>query len=57
MINETSRRVDYLYGLCDKAYDSEPIKAFSKRCGHTTIIDVNPRNCEETKIALEGEKP
>jgi transposase len=56
VINETTRRVDYLYDLCDKAYDSEPITAFSKIRGHTPIIDVNPRNCEETKIAIEGEK-
>jgi transposase len=56
VINETTRRVDYLYDLCDKAYDSEPIIAFSKARGHTPIIDVNPRNCEETKTALEGQK-
>lgn len=56
VINETTKRVDYLYDLCDKAYDSEPIVAFSKRCGHTPVIDVNPRNCEETKTASEGEK-
>jgi len=29
---------------------------FSKKCGHIPIIDVNPRNCEETKIAIEGDK-
>ena len=56
VINETTRRVDYLYDLCDKAYDSQYIEAFSKKCGHTPIIDVNPRNCEETKIAIEGDK-
>ena len=56
VINETTKRVDYLYDLCDKAYDSQPIIAFSKGCGHTPIIDVNPRNCEETKTALEGQK-
>jgi hypothetical protein len=56
VINETTKRVDYLYDLCDKAYDSEPIIAFSKKRGHAPIIDVNPRNCEETKTALEGQK-
>ena len=56
VIHETTKRVDYLYDLCDKAYDSEPIVAFSKTRGHTPIIDVNPRNCEETKIAIEGDK-
>jgi len=56
VINETTKRVDYLYDLCDKAYDSEPIVAFSKTRGHTPIIDINPRNCEETKIAIEGDK-
>ena len=56
VINETTRRVDYLYDLCDKGYDSQSIKTFSKKRGHTPIIDVNPRNCEETKIALKGQK-
>lgn len=56
VINETTKRVDYLYDLCDKAYDSQPITAFSKKSGHTPIIDVNPRNCKETKIAIEGDK-
>jgi hypothetical protein len=56
VINETTKRVDYLYDLCDKAYDSQPIIAFSKGCGHTPIIDVNPRNSEETKVSLEGDR-
>lgn len=56
IINETSHRVDYLYDLCDKAYDSGPVEAFSKKCGHVPIIDINPRNCEETKTRVEGEK-
>jgi len=56
VINETTKRVDYLYDLCDKAYDSQGIVAFSKMRGHTPLIDVNPRNCEETKTALEGQK-
>ena len=56
VINETTKRVDYLYDLCDKAYDSEPIAAFSKIRGHIPIIDVNPRNCEATKTVLEGQK-
>lgn len=56
VINETSRRVDYLYDLCDKAYDSGAIITFSKKEGHIPIIDVNPRNSDETKGAIEGEK-
>ncbi len=56
IINETTGRVDYLYDLCDKAYDSKPIEAFSKIRGHIPIIDINPRNCEETKIAIEGDR-
>lgn len=56
VINETTKRVNYLYDLCDKAYDSQPIAAFSKIRGHSPIIDVNPRNCEETKTAIEGDK-
>lgn len=56
VINETTKRVDYLYDLCDKAYDSEPIEAFSKTRGHIPIIDINPRNCKETKTAIEGDR-
>lgn len=56
VINETSNRVDYLYDLCDKAYDSEPIKTFSSKRGHVPIIDINPRRSEEIKIAIEGQK-
>ena len=56
VINETSKRVDYFYDLCDKAYDSEVIETFSAIRGHIAIIDVNPRNCEATKIEIEGER-
>jgi transposase len=56
VINETSNRVDYLYDLCDKAYDSESIKTFSSKRGHVPIIDSNPRRSEEIKIAIEGQK-
>lgn len=56
VINETSNRVDYLYDLCDKAYDSEPIKTFSSKRGHVPIIDINPRRSEEIKITIEGQK-
>lgn len=56
VINETTKRVHYLYDLCDKAYDSEHIKAFSRIRRHTPIIDVNPRNSKETKTAIEGDK-
>jgi transposase len=56
IINETSNRVDYLYDLCDKGYDSEAIRTFSHQKGHIPIIDVNPRNCEETKMAIEASR-
>jgi transposase len=56
VINETSKRIDYLYDLCDKGYDSQVIEAFSKTREHIPIIAVNPRNCKATKIAIEGER-
>lgn len=56
VINETSNRVDYLYDLCDKGYDSETVKTFSRQRGHVPVIDVNPRNCEETKMAIEASR-
>ncbi len=56
VINETSNRVDYFYDLCDKGYDSETIKAFSVKKGHVPIIDINPRNSEETKMAIEANR-
>jgi len=56
VINETSNRVDYLYDLCDKGYDSETIKAFSRKKGHVPIIDINPRNSEETKMVMEANR-
>lgn len=56
VINETSNRVDYLYDLCDKGYDSEAIKTFSVKKGHVPIIDINPRNSEETKMAIEANR-
>lgn len=52
----SSSLFDYLYDLCDKAYDSEAIKTFSLKRGHVPIIDVNPRNSEETKMAIEANR-
>ena len=52
VINETTRRVNYLYDLCDKAYDSKSIIEFSKARGHIPIIDVNPRNSKDAILDL-----
>ncbi len=52
LIDETSRRVTYLYDLQDAAYDSDIIRDFSRRLNHRPIIDINPRNSKERKQAI-----
>ena len=39
----TATRVTNLYDLMDAAYDAPEIHAFSRRLGHVSIIDHNPR--------------
>jgi len=54
LINETSRKVNYLYDLQDAAYDADIIRAYSQLHGHRPIIDINPKNSKvlKEKIAL-----
>jgi|LGVE01.1.fsa_nt_gb transposase len=58
LINETSRKVNYLYDLQDAAYDADIIRAYSKLHGHRPIIDINPKNSKalKAKIALIKEE-
>lgn len=58
LMQETSRRVNYLYDLQDAGYDADIIRAFSIQLGHRPIIDINPKNSKElkAKIALQKEE-
>jgi hypothetical protein len=56
LIQETSRRVSYLYDLQDAGYDSNIIRDFSKKLGHCPIIDINPKNSKELKEKIELQK-
>lgn len=49
LMNETSKRVSYLYDLQDAGYDSDIIREFSKKLNHKPIIDINPKNSKELK--------
>ena len=58
LMQETSRRVNYLYDLQDAGYDADIIRAFSSKLGHRPIIDINPKNSKalKAKIALDKEE-
>jgi transposase len=58
LINETSKRVPYLFDLQDAGYDSNIIRDFSKKLNHKPLIDINPKNSKELKatIALQKEE-
>lgn len=53
LIQETSKRVNYLYDLQDAGYDADIIREFSIQCGHRPIIDINPKNSKELKAKIE----
>jgi len=53
LIQETSRRVNYLYDLQDAGYDADIIRKFSIKHGHKPIIDINPKNSKELKAKIE----
>ena len=53
LIQETSKRVNYLYDLQDAGYDADIIKEFSSKLGHRPIIDINPKNSKELKTKVE----
>jgi len=53
LIQETSKRVNYLYDLQDAGYDADIIREFSTALGHRPIIDTNPKNSKELKAQIE----
>jgi transposase len=53
LMQETSKRVKYLYDLQDAGYDADIIREFSIKLGHRPIIDINPKNSKELKAKVE----
>lgn len=53
LIQETSKRVNYLYDLQDAGYDADIIREYSKCLGHRPIIDINPKNSKVLKAKIE----
>ena len=53
LMQETSKRVNYLYDLQDAGYDADIIREFSTTLGHRPIIDTNPKNSKELKAKIE----
>ena len=53
LMQETSKRVNYLYDLQDAGYDANIIREFSSKLGHRPIIDINPKNSKELKAKIE----
>jgi transposase len=53
LMQETSKRVNYLYDLQDAGYDADIIREFSSKLGHRPIIDINPKNSKELKSKIE----
>jgi len=56
MIQETSRRVNYLYDLNDSAYHANIIKTFSEKNGHVQIVDINPKNSQKLRDEIKADK-
>lgn len=53
LIQETSKRVNYMYDLQDAGYDADIIREFSLKHNHRPIIDINPKNSKELKAKIE----
>ena len=53
LMQETSKRVNYLYDLQDAGYDADIIREFSLKLGHLPIIDINPKNSKVLKAKIE----
>jgi len=53
LMQETSKRVNYLYDLQDAGYDADIIREFSNKLGHRPIIDINPKNSKVLKAKIE----
>ena len=56
LMQETSKRVNYLYDLQDAGYDADIIREYSYKLGHRPIIDINPKNSKELKAQIELKK-
>jgi len=58
LMNETSKRVPYLYDLLDAGYYSKIIEEYSEKLNHRPIIDINPGNSKVLKeqILLQKEE-
>jgi len=56
LIQETSKRVNYMYDLQDAGYDADIIREFSIKHNHRPIIDINPKNSKELKAKIELRK-
>ena len=53
LMEETSKRVNYMYDLQDAGYDADIIRNFSNNLGHRPIIDINPKNSKVLKAKIE----
>ena len=56
LMQETSKRVNYLYDLQDAGYDADIIREYSYQLGHRPIIDINPKNSKVLKAKIELQK-
>ena len=53
LIQETSKKVNYLFDLQDAGYDADIIREFSEKKGHRPIIDINPKNSKVLRDKIE----
>jgi transposase len=53
LMQETSKRVNYLYDLQDAGYDADIIREYSYKLGHRPIIDINPKNSQKLRDKIE----
>jgi transposase len=53
LMQETSKKVNYLYDLQDAGYDADIIREYSSKLGHRPIIDINPKNSRVLKEKIE----
>ena len=52
-MQETSKRINYLYDLQDAGYDADIIREYSSKLGHRPMIDINPKNSRVLKEKIE----
>jgi len=52
-MQETTKRVNYLYDLQDAGYDADIIREYSYKLGHRPIIDINPKNSQKLRDKIE----